>query len=236
MKTALILTLLSFLFTFSGPVLALTAPATSSAIIDPGKLEVGEALISPASSLYFLKALRERIELFMSADSQVRAQRELEFAVRRLREVNTLIEKNRQDLIEETLQRYKDAIWQARDLAADNSTDESFQEGIGESVARHLYVLQTLYNQTNNLNAKRAVRASVQEIMDYENGLIKGIKDPALKQELITRVGLRMQAGCQFLEEQVNSSDLNQTQQAILQEYVTNCQKDSLKFGTIPNK
>lgn len=227
------LSLVIFSSLFS-PVFAISPnpSATTSAIIDPGKLEVGDALISPASSIYFLKALRERIELVFSDNNSIKAQRHLEFSVRRLREVNTLIEQNRQDLIEEVLERYKSEINQAKDLSA---RDDNLRASVGESVARHIYILQTIYNQLNNVNAKRALRASVMEIEAFNNKIIGDLTDP-LRQTLIDNISLRQMAGCQFLAGQVGSPDLNEPEKQILQEYVTSCQKESPKSGTIPLK
>jgi len=233
--TIILASLLTFTFLSScNFALAVEKVSTGSAkaVTDQGALEVGEALISPASSLYFLKALRERIELMFSSTRQTKAHRELEFAVRRLREVKSLIQQNRQDLIEETLERYKDHINQLKGLSA---TDENLQETLGESVARHVYVLQTLYNQINNLAAKRALRASIMGIETFISGLVSGMTDP-LRQTLIDHTALRQMAGCQFLAGQVDSPDLNEPEKQILQEYVISCRKEAAKSGTIPTK
>ncbi len=207
--------------------------ASPSATLDPGKLEVGDALISPASSLYFLKALRERIEMMFSNDNEVKAHRQLEFSVRRLREVKSLIEENRQDLIEETLERYKDEIKQLSSLSF---RDDKLKETLGASVARHLYVLQTLYLQVNEKGAKRAVRATIQELMDFNKKLLSEMEDKTLKNALMEKTALRQAAACQFLAGEVTSADLNEPEKQILKEYVDMCQKDSLKSGTIPSK
>lgn len=221
------------LFSTLSPVFAASpmVVASPSATIDPGALEVGDALISPASSLYFLKALRERIELLFSNSPEVKAHRQLEFSVRRLREVKSLIKEDRQDLIESTLERYKDEVKQLSPLSARN---EGLRVTLGESVARHLFVLQTLYLQINDKDAKRAVRATIEELIDFNKKLFSEMEDQSFKEQLWEKTALREEAACQFLAGEVNSADLNEPERQILKEYVTNCQKDSSKFGTIP--
>lgn len=226
MRFSSILVILSLFFTIITPVLAATPTASPSAVVDPGKLEVGDALISPASSLYFLKALRERIEMMFSGSSEIKAHRQLEFSVRRLREVKSLIEENRQDLIEETLERYKEEIKGLNSLSARN---DALKKTLGESVARHLYVLQTLYLQVNEKGAKRAVRATIQELMGFNKKLLTEIEDQKLKDVLMEKTALREESACQFLAGEVNSADLNEPERQILKEYVVQCQKDSLK-------
>lgn len=188
--------------------------------IDPGALEVGDSLISPGSSLYFLKALRERIEFMISTTPQVKAQRELEFSVRRLREVKSLIEERREDLIETTLERYKNHL---NSLKGISGRDEGLAVALGESIARHTYILQTLYYQTSNQAAKRSIRASIGSVIRYNNNLIGSLEQDVLRKQFIDNVSLRQIAACQFLSKEVSSADLNQTEKVLLKEEADKC-------------
>lgn len=192
-------------------------------LIDPGALEVGDSLISPSSSLYFLKAIREKIEIYFSATEQIRTQHELEFSVRRLREVRTLIEEGREDLIEETLSKY----WEHLNLVEKQSNGKYGIRGeIGASIARHMYVLQSLYYNTNEETAKRAIRASVQKVLDHNWKLLTGA-DLGLdeRENLSDKIAIRQIAGCQFLNEESNNTSISEAERSILKEYVEGCQK-----------
>ena len=209
----------SFLLSSCNQVLAITQNPTSTSAtlddvsdfkIDPGALEVGDSLISPASSLYFLKALRERIESLMSGSPQVLAQRDLEFSVRRLREVKSLIEEKREDLIETTLERYKNHL---NILKGVPNGDEG------------LAVALTLYYQTSNPAAKRSIRASISAVIRYNEELMNNLQNDILKKQLSDNVSLRQIAACQFLAKETALSDLNQTEKVLLQEEAGRCMK-----------
>lgn len=238
-----------FFFFSSIPTLAKDASVSSQIDfsdlkIDPGTLDVGDSLISPASPLYFLKAWRERIEIFMSEDRVVTAHRKLEFSVRRLREVKSLTEQKREDLIESTLERYRKHIDEIRNLIGKN---EDFQMNFGKSIARHLYVLQILYYDTNDLNAKRAIRASMQQLERFNRDIIERMEDKDLKEQLIDSIALRQIAACQFLDLESSNAGLNESEREHLRDYVTGCQKSIQenfksqleqvkKSGTIPSR
>lgn len=190
-------------------------------ILDPGALEVGDSLISPSSGLYFLKALRERIELYFSDTNQVKTQRELEFSVRRIREAKTLIDEKREDLIEVTLQKYRNHLDAVQKLS---NGGRGMNVNVGASVARHMYVLQSLYYNINDLAAKRAVRTSIQRVLEHNWDLLNS-KELALveKTALSEQIALRQIAGCKFLSDETNNTAFNESEREILKEYVEGC-------------
>lgn len=198
-------------------------------IIDPGSLEVGDSLVSPSSPLYFLKSFRERIELYLSANDQIRAQRELEFAVRRLREVKTLIEEGRQDLIEVTLQKYRNHIDRVKKIGGDT---EDLRIDLGISLARHMYVLQSLYYNTSNELAKRATRTSIERVLEYNWELLASDLEKLERQTLTENVGLRQIAGCQFLNQEVKNTGISEAELAILKEYTADCKHKAAEYFT----
>ncbi len=197
-------------------------------LVDPGALEVGDSLVSPSSPLFFLKALREKVELYFAPNHLVSAQRELEFAVRRLREVKTLIEEDRQDLIEVTLQKYRNHLDKVNKVGGGT---EGLRVDLGTSAARHMYVLQSLYYNTNDETAQRAIRTSIERILEY-NWLL--LENPELTEEeydqLVQKVALRQLAGCQFLNEESKNTSMNQAEQQALQEYVKDCKAKAAKY------
>lgn len=196
-------------------------------LVDPGALEVGDSLVSPSSPLFFLKALREKIELYFVPNHLVQSQRELEFAVRRLREVKTLIEENREDLIEVTLQKYRNHLDQVNKVGGGTA---GLRVDLGSSAARHMYILQSLYYNTSNEAAKRAIRTSIGRILEYNWLLLENEKLPIAEyDQLVENVALRQIAGCQFLNEESNNTSINQSERAILKEYVQDCRTKAAK-------
>src|SRR3989344_5655222 len=68
--------------------------------------DIGQSKIHPAHPLYFLKTIRENLEMRLVSTHRVKLIRQMEFATRRLREVKSLIGNSHEDLIEPTLERY----------------------------------------------------------------------------------------------------------------------------------
>ena len=79
--------------------------ASMSAEILPTGNDIGISKITPASFFYFLKTIRENLEMKMALTPHVKQIRLLEFATRRLREAKSLIG-IKEDLISPTLERY----------------------------------------------------------------------------------------------------------------------------------
>lgn len=197
-------------------------------LVDPGALDVGDSLVSPSSPLYFLKALREKVELYFSPNEMVKSQRELEFAVRRLREVKTLIEENRQDLIEVTLQKYRNHLDQVNHVGGGT---EGLRVDLGSSAARHMYVLQSLYYNISDENAKRAIRTSIERILEYNWALLenKNLTGDEYN-DLVQNIALRQIAGCQFLIEETRNTSISESERAILGNYVKECKTKATKY------
>lgn len=167
--------------------------------------DIGQSQIHPAHPLYFLKTVRESLEMSLALTPRVKLIRQLEFATRRLREVKALISNNRQDLIEPTLERY---WFHIRVLLDEGSKDPELILRIKESLVVHLKTLDSIYAQLSNQEAKRAVRSALNRVVDRAD-----IPDFA-------RIPV-----CDFFAKESSSSALNQTEQVILKERSKNCLK-----------
>lgn len=167
--------------------------------------DIGESRISPASPIYFLKTIRESIELKFAATPRVKMIRELEFATRRLREVKSLIPTDHQDLIEPTLERY----WYHL-----QNLPEKLEL---ETLAIHLETLERVYNQVSNTRAKMAMRAAINRLVNRAD-LPRSAKLPA----------------CTFLINEASSSSLTEVEKAILLERAQKCFK-SIYLNPLPN-
>ena len=227
MRITWILAILTFTFILlgsCGSVLAANDDDLTSGLTlnDAGAVDIGESLIHPASPLYFLKAIREKIELALAGTKETKAQRQLEFSQRRLREVKALVKQKRQDLIDSTLERYKASLSEAENLV---SQDEDLKVTVGEAVARHLDVLQRVYDQVGNPRAKQAIRAAILRAEEHNRLLLQKL-DFSSQQKLIRKTAQQQALACKFLAKEASGSGLTDTEKVYLQEKVGKCQKN----------
>ena len=225
MRVTIVLAILAFSFAFFTPcnsVLAQEDLTANLTLNDAGAVDIGESSIHPASPLYFLKAIREKIELALAGTKGVKAQRQLEFSQRRLREIKALVVHKRQDLIDSTLERYKAALSETENLV---SQDEDLKMQTGEAVARHLDVLQRVYDQVGNPRAKQAIRAAILRAEEHNRLLLQKL-DLTLQQKLIKKTAQQQALACRFLEKEASGSGLNDTEKVYLGQKIKDCQKN----------
>lgn len=209
-------------------------PSTSSGDIElddlgtldeSGAVEIGESLIAPNSPLYFLKAIRERIEEKIASSREAKSITQVEFAHRRIRELRALVKSNNQDLIPPVMERYKAHIKEAEGIA---SFDDELAVRVGEAVSRHLDVLQRVYDQVGNPRAKAAIRSAIEKAEEH-NRLLTAKLDLVYQQQLIRKVALRQALACRFFEREASSSALNDTEREYMRQKVGICKEDIRK-------
>ena len=179
--------------------------ATSSAIMQPTGNDIGVSKITPASYFYFLKTVREGIEIKLAFTPHVKLIRQLEFATRRLREVKSLIPTPHQDLIQPTLERYSAYL---NSLPQKDLQDEEVATRIKESLIVHLEVLEQIYPKITNKSAKMAIRAAINRI--------------ALRADVPILGRLPV---CNFLQKEATSLNLIEVEKEILLERAHTCFK-----------
>lgn len=181
--------------------------ATYSAAINPTGNDIGISRITPASPLYFLKTVRESIEMKLALTPHIKLIRQLEFATRRLREIKSLAG-NHEELIQPTLERYWFYI---NSLPDKDIKDEEEVRGIKESLTMHLEVLQIIYSKLTNPQAKLSVRSIINRITKRSD-LPNSAKILA----------------CYFLQKEATSSAITESERTILIERAQNCFKGSI--------
>lgn len=164
--------------------------------------DIGQSRITPASPFYFLKTIREGLELKFAGTSRVRLLRELEFATRRIREVKTLIPIN-QDLIAPTLENYISHVNNLNNIPQDGDSDVKIIQGLNT----HVSVLTQVYDTASNPRAKMAIRSAL-------NKLIQRI-------EISNTQKLSV---CNLFYSEASSSSLNQTEKFVLMERARECE------------
>ena len=162
---------------------------------------IGYSKITPESPVYFLKTVRENLELKFALTTRVRNLRQLEFATRRLREAKTLIPIN-QDLIPPTLERYASHLNTIPDKDLNN---QELSNGIKQALSMHLLVLQQIYPGAN-LRSRMFIRSAM-------NRIIQRADVPTFAKAPV----------CAFFSKEASSSALNQTEQSVLGDRAKKC-------------
>lgn len=192
--------LLTLIFSYSN---LFAEEASGSAQMAPTGNDIGVSRIAPDSALYFLKTIRENLEMSLAVTPRVKLIRQLEFATRRLREVKSLIPTTHQDLIQPTMERYYSYI---NSLPQKDLGDEEISTRIKESLTVHLEVLEQIYDQITNKAARMSIRAAINRIVQRVD---------------VTPSG-RIRA-CRFLQQEATSSALMEVEREILLQRVKIC-------------
>ncbi len=179
----------------------------------------GRFIITPASPLYFLTSIREILELKFAKATSDRADRELEFANRRISEVNSLTNTPREDLIGPTLERYWAGLSELKGIIG--LKDEDTAARITDLATRHMNDLQTAYGQVSDPGARRSIRAAIFRLSGWDQALID--KFILLKLPVPEGVKAGKLKGCGFLSQAAGSSALNSVERVTLQVRVTEC-------------
>lgn len=194
--------------------------------------DIGQSQIHPAHPLYFLKTVREILELKFAKTDHLKVLRYLEFSTRRIREVNSLVAKNSPDLIAATLERYWINFDKLNGLA--NAADQTLMTLIAENISRHITSLEVAYSQVNDKRAKMAIRLTVNRLSE-ENiilmGKIKKVsKDLANlpSSESFKKIILNQRSLCDILVKQASESALNDVEKVVLKDRAEKC-FDSLR-------
>ncbi|MBI2018160.1 hypothetical protein HYS96_00460 [Candidatus Daviesbacteria bacterium] len=167
--------------------------------------DIGQSQINPASPLYFLKAVRESLEMHFAQTTNIKLIRSLEFATRRLREVKSLIPGNRQDLIEPTLDRYW-VLVASLPVPKDLKTASFFAKEISNNLVIHIQTLEKVYPQISNPRAKMAVRNVLNRLTDRQD-IPSDARAPV----------------CDFFAKEATSSALNDVEKLVLTSRAQKC-------------
>lgn len=186
--------------------------------------DVGRSLIHPAHPLYFLKTLRESLELKFAGTSNIRGLRYLEFSTRRIREVKSLVSSNHEDLIHPTLENY----WLNLDklLGLINFRDEVIANQVTLEIKKQLITLQKVYDQIENTRAKMALRTAIHRISGWNTAALNRLSLDD-RSKMAAKVIVSQILACNFLTKEASASGLNEIERAVLLERAQNCQKFS---------
>lgn len=166
--------------------------------------DIGYSRLTPASPLYFLKAVRESFEQRFTNTPGGKLALHLEFSFRRLREAKTLLSQN-QELIAPTLERYNSEM---NSLPDKDLGKDPFKLKIIEAVNIDLASLEQMYSQTPTLGAKMAIRAAMNRIIQ--------------RADVSSAAGIPV---CVLFSKEASSSALNSTEKVVLAQRAEDCFK-----------
>lgn len=175
---------------------------------------------NPASPLYFLKGVREAFEIKFAATPRVKALRELEFSMRRIKEVKSLSLSSRQDLIEPTLARY---LTNLKDLKNKGIFyDEAVVTQTTASVIEQMQMLLAAYYQVTEPGAKMSLRATINRLTQWDQEFIDKLHALS-KPHLAEKVAPSKLSGCKFLSKEASSAALLEVEREVFGERAKVC-------------
>lgn len=191
---------------------------------------IGEAKIDPTSPIYFLKTIRESLELKLALNRNIKVLRYLEFAGRRIREVNSLVGKNSPYLIPPTLERYWVNFNHLNELL--DIRDEKAVAIIIQEISLHLNSLVFSYGHLSNPRAKMAIRAAINRLSIENKMLLEKLADMnnSKMDPIIDKLYLSQTLACDFLNKEASQSGLNDTEKEVLIDRAASCFQ-SLNLG-----
>lgn len=185
---------------------------------------IGQSRLTPASPLYFIKSIREILELKFAGTVHAKAVRELEFATRRIREVKGLIA-SRQDLIEPALYQYLSHL--EIFLGWADLKDPVFAAKVSREISGQMNALQIVYGQVSDKRALMSIRATVHNVSDWDLKLIDKLQLSGRRISAEEIIASRFSA-CKFLSQEASSSALNEVEKAVLSDRAKTCFKKDL--------
>lgn len=184
--------------------------------------DIGLARINAASPLYFLKSIREILEIKFAGSTHVKALYKLEFANRRIREVNSLVKTPEEYLIQPTLEKYWSSLGQLRGILDLNNKDMAGR--VSRAVVLQMNDLLGAFEEASDPKAKRSLRAAIYRLSEWEQELIDRFSllpepQPALSEQVINS----KLSGCSFLSKEASSSALNEVERKVLADRAKTC-------------
>ena len=163
----LILLIIIGLFLNTGLVLAQTTMPGLEQISQEIEEELPRVKVLPGQALYFLKIIKEKIEIFTTFGAPNKARVFLKFAKERLTEYQALRAQRKEKLAERVLEKYIENLEKAiENLKIAQEADSSFEETaerVAESTEKHLRILTALYEKVPEparQGISRAIEAS----------------------------------------------------------------------------
>lgn len=183
--------------------------------------DFGQSRISPASPLYFLKSVREILELKFAPTTHIRFLRELEFANRRIREIKSLVNSSHEELIQPTLEKYWSGLGQL--IGMSDLRDENQAARVTGSINLHMRLLQEVFTEVSDSKAQRSIRTTIYRLSGWDNSLISKLntaEHPVFAKQILSS----KLSGCRFLSKEASAA-ATETEKHVLSERAQKCRE-----------
>lgn len=135
--------------------------ATPAAVEEP----IYTPKLLPDNPFYFLKDLKERIELFLAFAPEKKAEKLAEIATRRIAEAKKMIEKGKPEFVEKLMARYEKQLQKAMERAEEAKEKgkdvEKVLEIVTQATSQHQGVLAEVYEKVPD-KAKEAIERAIE--------------------------------------------------------------------------
>ncbi len=186
MKAIFLLTISVFLFSLGTVVLA-----QETELPDPG--------LTPDSPFYFLETIAEEIVTFFTFGDLKKAERYAVLAAERLAETQAVIEKEKPELAEKTMERYENqlekSIARAEKAEAKGQNTEKVMEvvaRVGKATSKHLEILAEVYEKVPE-QAKSAIENAIKASVKGHEKAVEALKAKGALGEVPEEVSLPVQ-------------------------------------------
>lgn len=180
---------------------------------------IGSSRLSPENPLYFLKPVRESLEIRFAGTEKVRVIKRLEFAERRLREVNSLIALHREDLVQPNLEKFLLEISLIRPVR-----EKNLNPMVSDNLGHYMQVLVTFYSNLTDSKAKLGVRSTIYRFMELNKVYYTNMV-PALTGQIYPPQVSKFALGCNLLSKESKDLSLNESERQVLKERGEKCER-----------
>ena len=178
----------------------------------PTAVQIYHPRLLPTSPFYFLKHLKEQLELALTFSPEKKAEKEVEFATRRLAEANVVAAKH-PELAQKLMDRYQKWLAKARERAQKLPPEKRMHimEGMNRQIERHLWVWRHIEDKLPP-QAKERVQRALQVGIEHHRQAIQRIQKhiqrlPSEVRKKLERRQKKMEEELRILENTASHSD-----------------------------
>lgn len=174
--------------------------------------QISPSRLHPASPFYFVKTIKENLELKFTGSNSDYNLKYFEFAQRRIKEISSLVRVNRVDLIPSTLEKYWSSL---------NKVSLSGDQMIRQVTAQ-INFLESVYHQIEDPAAKRSIRLTLFKIMQWNSKVLNSLT-PEENIKFSAQINQNHNLICNLFSKEASSSGLNDTEKLVLLERFQKC-------------
>lgn len=175
--------------------------------------EIYTPKLLPDSPFYFLKGWKEKIELFLAQTPEAQAEKQAEFATRRVAEAKQMVKKNKLEFVEKLMEKHRKHLEKA-----EGKIEEAKEKGrdveralviVTEATSQHLSVLTEVYEKVPE-QAKGAIEHAMEVSSRGQERALEAIsaeKREELRQHLEEKIERKKTKIKEILEKRLEKTE-----------------------------